>query len=68
MNPILTAALLSAFSLQAAQEKPPSAIMGRYDMHLYFDEKPYLDTMDLHPSWTGISGIMRVPNDFIAIF
>lgn len=42
------------------------AIDGQYDIHLYFDEKPFLDTMVLFIDQDKVKGEMHVPNDFDA--
>lgn len=66
MKQILFAALISATSLMAGQN-PPASLTGRYDLHLYFDEKPFLDYVTLQADGAGrIIGTMHVPNDFDA--
>lgn len=57
----LSVMLLMQFPISAAQ----AGIEGTYGIHLYFDEKEFVDVLTVEKLNEGMfSGMMHVPNDF----
>jgi hypothetical protein len=63
MNAIKALFIISCIAIGSVANA--GALEGVYGIHLYFDEKEFVDEMTISQSATGeLSGRMHVPNDF----
>lgn len=59
------ALILSALPVLGARAaKAAPVYVGEYGIHLFFDEKEFVDTLTLRVDEGKVVGVMEVPNDF----